>query len=395
MKIFKEKFIPFLKPYFQKYQELFELQRAWKTREYGEKHLKTWPLKVFVEPTNRCLMRCVYCARTHMERPEGNMERENYEALLENFPKGVHFTFCGNGEPLLHKDLPWMIRRAVEKGMITAVITNAAALHHRMREALFETGLHRIQISMDTIYPDLFEKLTGKTARFEVVFKNLLDFLWEARVERKVPVFVTISAVMVQEVKKNSAFLRWFWEKLPVDNFYEGPLLTLQTYSGRYKEAAKDLEGEKYRPCVNPWTVALVDYDGTVKLCPQDFSSRWSVGKVGKGKTLFQVINGKKAYRLRKAILDRDQKFFRECGYHCDRCNAWTKKVKHAVEDWINGYLFLLAGLTGIETSVMPVYEQEKLNFLDYLRKNFSRYPEILEHLFKEFTNRKLKKAYS
>ena len=57
--------------------------------------------------------------------------------------------FYFQGEPLLNKDLPQMIREAHEAGLYTIVSTNSQAMTPQLAEALVQSGLNRIIISMD------------------------------------------------------------------------------------------------------------------------------------------------------------------------------------------------------------------------------------------------------
>ena len=57
--------------------------------------------------------------------------------------------FYFQGEPLLNKDLPQMIREAHEAGLYTIVSTNAQAMTESLANELVASGLDRIIISMD------------------------------------------------------------------------------------------------------------------------------------------------------------------------------------------------------------------------------------------------------
>lgn len=57
--------------------------------------------------------------------------------------------FYFQGEPLLNKDLPQMIREAHEAGLYTIVSTNSQAMTPELAEALVKSGLDRIIISRE------------------------------------------------------------------------------------------------------------------------------------------------------------------------------------------------------------------------------------------------------
>ena len=80
----------------------------------------------------------------------GLMPRDIWERVLSQIKdsaKIIQFYF--QGEPLLHKDLPVMIREAHEAGLYTIVSTNGQAMTRDLANALVAAGLNRIIVSMD------------------------------------------------------------------------------------------------------------------------------------------------------------------------------------------------------------------------------------------------------
>ncbi len=117
--------------------------------------------------TDRCNLRCKYCM------PEENyvwLPREDVLTLEEMATLTGYFTDLGvdrvrltGGEPLLRRDLARLIRLLVQNRQITdiALTTNGILLADHA-EALFEAGLHRVTISLDTLRPERFRQLTRR-----------------------------------------------------------------------------------------------------------------------------------------------------------------------------------------------------------------------------------------
>ncbi|OQX86924.1 hypothetical protein B6D60_05185, partial [candidate division KSB1 bacterium 4484_87] len=99
--------------------------------------MKNKPILAHYYITYRCNARCVYC-----DIPEKNRKRKKRDArltnVLENLPQlralGARFVDFTGGEPLLHPDLPEMLRAAKENGMRTTVTTNCALYPERAEE---------------------------------------------------------------------------------------------------------------------------------------------------------------------------------------------------------------------------------------------------------------------
>jgi GTP 3',8-cyclase len=117
--------------------------------------------------TDRCNLRCAYCM------PEEDyvwLPRENLLSFEEMATLTGYFTDLGidkvrltGGEPLLRRDLPRLIRLLLQNRQITeiALTTNGILLADQV-QSLYEAGLHRITVSLDTLRPERFRQLTRR-----------------------------------------------------------------------------------------------------------------------------------------------------------------------------------------------------------------------------------------
>ena len=119
------------------------------------------PLFVSVEPSAVCQLRCPACPvglAFGNKCAEVYMSMDLWERVLAEI-KGTAFVvqFYFQGEPLLNKDLPQMIKEAHEAGLYTIVSTNAQAMTPDLAKALVAAGLDRIIISMDGLTQETYE----------------------------------------------------------------------------------------------------------------------------------------------------------------------------------------------------------------------------------------------
>jgi len=108
--------------------------------------------KIYIEPTNRCNLKCVTCIRNSWNEPFGDMDWSVYQALIDglaDFPETKTIAFAGLGEPLLHPRLPKMIQLAHERGLRTEMTSNALLLTPAMAGSLIEAGLDQFVVSID------------------------------------------------------------------------------------------------------------------------------------------------------------------------------------------------------------------------------------------------------
>jgi len=120
-----------------------------------------------VSVTDRCDFRCVYCMSEHMNflpKPE-LLTLEELDRVCSAFvAKGVRKLRLTGGEPLVRRDVMTLIKslgRHLETGALDelTLTTNGSQLA-RHADDLFAAGIRRINVSLDTLNPDLFAEIT-------------------------------------------------------------------------------------------------------------------------------------------------------------------------------------------------------------------------------------------
>ena len=117
--------------------------------------------------TDRCNLRCKYCMpeEDYVWLPrEDVLTHEEMASLTRYFTDlGVDRVRLTGGEPLLRRDLPRLVRLLLQNRRITdiALTTNGILLADQA-EALYEAGLHRVTVSLDTLRPERFRQLTRR-----------------------------------------------------------------------------------------------------------------------------------------------------------------------------------------------------------------------------------------
>jgi MoaA/NifB/PqqE/SkfB family radical SAM enzyme len=101
-----------------------------------------------LEPTTACNLDCPFCLRRSLNRSEGYLSFEEFRQIIDA-SKSRYLTLHGWGEPLLHPDLPAMIRYAAGKKISVNFTTNATLLPGKT-EDLLNSGLDAIAFS----FPD-------------------------------------------------------------------------------------------------------------------------------------------------------------------------------------------------------------------------------------------------
>lgn len=117
--------------------------------------------------TDRCNLRCVYCVSADGLRSLPHRDILTYEEVLDitriAVDLGITKIRVTGGEPLLRRDVLHFIRLLCTiAGLHDVSITTNGTLLNTMAGPLFDAGIHRINISLDTLNPVTFQKITRR-----------------------------------------------------------------------------------------------------------------------------------------------------------------------------------------------------------------------------------------
>lgn len=126
-----------------------------------------------ISVTDRCNLRCCYCM------PEGVQDvgmkniltfEEIWEIVRTGVSLGITHIRITGGEPLVRKDCVDLIRGIREiSGVETITMTTNGVLLGNYGKQLKEVGVDGVNISLDTLDPEEFYKITGKRELQEVL----------------------------------------------------------------------------------------------------------------------------------------------------------------------------------------------------------------------------------
>lgn len=263
---------------------------------------KKIPLPSWIELSliDACNRSCSFCPKSNEDLAPNTFQKMEMK-LIEKLVNDLNehnfegaFCLCGYGEPFLHKNLIDIINKLGEVGGVE-IITNGDTLDEKQILKIYESKATRLLISL---YDG--EKQLEK-------FKNMIK-------NTKIPE----EFVILRD--------RWYSDK---QDF--GVLLTnrVGTISiGNQKKVQK-----KNNPCFYPSYQVLIDWNGDVFLCPQDWQRRVTMGNIMQ-KDFFDIWNGSVITKYRKKLLKGDRDI-----NPCKKCNAngQVYGVKHA-KAWIKKY---------------------------------------------------------
>jgi len=115
--------------------------------------------------TSRCNMSCLYCHHEGEEAsPTGQREMSKDDivtVIRAGADLGVKKVKLTGGEPLMRPDLE-SILDSLPEGIEVSLTTNGTLLSERAK-SLAEAGLDRVNVSLDSLDPEVYSRITGGT----------------------------------------------------------------------------------------------------------------------------------------------------------------------------------------------------------------------------------------
>mgnify|MGYP001395864464 FL=1 len=256
----------------------------------------TWIELSLIDVCNR---KCTFCPKADEKVAPDTFQKmsrkiidEIHDQLLE-----IHFdgtiSLCGYGEPLLHKDISYIIKKLSNVSKVE-VITNGDVLSPKRLQELYISDVSKVLVSMYD-GPEQIKKFKEMTKKANV----------------------PEDIIILRD--------RWY-------DKYNDFGVKLTNRAGTINTGDQEKVGT-YQNCFYPTYQMLIDWNGNVYLCPQDWQRKVSMGNIMQ-ETIFQVWTGKTITDYRKNLLSG-----KRCSGPCKSCNAdGTLLGKNHVKSWKSVY---------------------------------------------------------
>lgn len=162
-----------------------------------------------VSVTDKCDLRCSYCMPkgfNGFEEPENWLTFAEIERVVAAFGRmGVGRVRLTGGEPLLRRNLPQLVQSLASHPEIhdISLSTNATQLH-KHADALYQAGISRINVSLDSLDKACMENITGRDS-----FASIMAGLQAGKRAGFKPIklnMVVMGGVNEHEVKRMAEF---------------------------------------------------------------------------------------------------------------------------------------------------------------------------------------------
>lgn len=195
--------------------------------------------------TQRCNLDCIYCHNEGEKKKKKEKEKEKeidknkideiISVALKNNIRKVKLT---GGEPLLREDLVEIIKSISPHLDDVSLTTNATLLGDKVKvDSLVSAGLDRVNISLDSLDPEKYKKITGGE------FKDAINGVKSAISSPLYPVkinTVLLDNTNINEISDFLAFAKEYDIILQLIEFHDTK--TLKNGSSLFKEYHHDLD---------------------------------------------------------------------------------------------------------------------------------------------------------
>lgn len=283
------------------------------------------PNTVVIENTNICNSRCLMCPHSVMKRKQGVMKENVFKKVVDECARmGVEKVNIHNfGEPLVDKNFVTKVKYAKSKGIPqVGTSTNASLLTKSISREIISSGLDGINFSLDAYSKTVYEKIRVGLP-YERVMKNVKEFIEIRNKMNKKKPFIVVDFIVTELNREEIKIFFNEWKNI-VDRVN---ITTLHTWGGLFKgKAGKEkfhfLNPKlKREPCRFLWTDMIVNWNGRVSACCQDYEAKMMVGNAAT-QSLKDIWQGKVLNELRKKHLSGQMNNIPLCS-KCDYHSVW------------------------------------------------------------------------
>ncbi|MGD0229660.1 MAG: radical SAM/SPASM domain-containing protein [Syntrophorhabdales bacterium] len=291
------------------------------------------PFVLFVDPSDICNFHCKFCptgsrppTRKRGRKP-GLMDFDLYRKIIDDLgdlerPLKV-LRLYKDGEPLMHPLFADMIRYAKERACALQIdtTTNGSLLNPKRNLELISAGLDRINISVNGVSRETYERFTGYRLDFDRLVDNIRHLY-----EHKGDCVICIKTVgdVLSEGEKERFFDIFgdIADRISIE--YVAPCWPNFDMNGVSVNSEVGIYGQdigRVEVCPYIFYSLSVNSDGTASLCFLDWSRDLIVGDV-RSQTLQEIWNGEALLAHRRTHLmkrRRENAMCADCGQlsHC------------------------------------------------------------------------------
>ncbi len=299
------------------------------------------PFVVYLDPCGACNFKCGFCPcnRSDMLKTERHqiMDWGLFEKILEDLKQfqgqvsvvNLH----GFGEPLLNPRIADMARALKESGCCREVrtTTNGSLLDESMSRALIASGIDLVQVSVEALSTEGYQKLCGVSIEFETILNHVARFYELSRANGGAPkISAKIVSAAFRGVEDAARFSELF---APITDYhFIEDVEPIWSEFSQMETSTFQMKEEKDRCCASdqplrgicslPFTDLCIHSNGVAGACCSDWKFATQYGDA-REESLYDIWNGHRHGEFLCGLLERHPIPF---------CAACMRKPVDAIE---------------------------------------------------------------
>ncbi|WP_411682046.1 radical SAM/SPASM domain-containing protein [Clostridium thailandense] len=287
---------------------------------------KKFPPSIALETTNYCNLSCNFCGHSKMSRSKGVMDIKTYKKIINEIAqedKNTCLWMEFYGEPLLLKyKLVYFIRYAKDKGLKNVYLnTNGILLDEEISEAIIDSGVDKIVISLDAYYEETYFKIRNND-NFQKVKNNIIKLI-EIKNNLNPSLKVEVQLIQLPNLHKDDEEEKFvcYWKRQGADV----KLKEYITWNGALE--IEEMRHKKRYPCGWLFKTMAIAWNGDVVQCSCDFDGKYIAGNIKKSSISYLWNDNLKSIRNLQL-----QGKFDEIPI-CEKCKDWDSYYISELED--------------------------------------------------------------
>ena len=275
------------------------------------------PFVLFVDPSSACNISCSFCPCGNSQKSiwsvarrkgVGIMTLDIFQKILDDcksFPDKIKvLRLYKEGEPLLNPHFAEMVALAKRSGCFSGIdtTTNGLLLNPKLNREIICAGLTRINISVEGLSGEAYQKICGVSIDFEQFRANIEDLYkhkGNCHIFIKTVAEEEVTAGQITNAEKERQFKKIFGDICDEISF-EYPTPSWPGFDLKTATPETGVYGHQVRSCeVCPYIFygMPVNSDGTVSICFADWNRQALIGDV-RNYTIPELWNMMDRYRI-------------------------------------------------------------------------------------------------
>ena len=304
------------------------------------------PISCHIDVSSLCNYRCSFCFQADVMGMKavglkrGFMELDLFKQIVDQlaeFPDKIKKIKIGNhGEPTMHPNLPEMIKyaRSSDKAEVIEMFTNGSKLEPELNKKLVESGLQRVNVSLEGLSDERYLQVAGVKQDFKKIVDGVRD-LYYKKMNANSDLIIYVKVADQTHALKGDTKEMFYLTEVEKKFFYDtfSPIcdeIFIEKIVPQWPETQEEHQNDvtqtgMYGQKIGNWKEVCpfvfmylhFNCDGTVSPCTLDWPRKVVIGNV-KESTVKEIWEGKQLRELQLAMLLKK----RSCINFCGSCSA-------------------------------------------------------------------------